>query len=113
MNASNIKEVLIAAKWILENYGWCQNSFITSNKDGVPRNYSRLKYVAADGADTNTACFCADGAIRSVECSLTLQEQAREHLEKYIKANVWGWNDGADRTKEEVLAAFDGAIATA
>lgn len=62
--------------------------------------------------DDPRACkFCMMGALRSLAVSEWLVEQAKSAIRAQIDASIVYWNDAAGRTQEEVLAAFDRAIA--
>ena len=92
--AKTAKEVLIAARWMLENIGWTQRKFF----------------------DLETRCMCASGALNRVECNdghgfdSAIREEARNKLVSVIRNDIITWNDNQFRTKEHVLAAFDAAI---
>jgi hypothetical protein len=86
--AETVKEVLIAARWILENVGWRQLGRIN-----YPRDY--------------TGPRCAVAAILSVETLDGLHDKARACL----PGDIVSINDRG--TKEQVFAVFDKAIAKA
>lgn len=100
--ATTVKEVLIAAKWILENHGWCQG-YYRKNAEGQD-------IYTLDGA----VCFCSIGAIMAVETAVEttdrLAEKATKLLDKASGSNVVFWNDMPGRTKKQVLKVFDQAI---
>lgn len=92
-----IAEILRKAKHILENDGWCQGTMHSSQG------------------------HCAIGALRVVSSGAGLMA-AREALENVIGTPAWisagysliaWWNDYPGRTKEEIIAKFDQAIASA
>lgn len=86
--AETVKEVLIAARWILENVGWRQLGWIN-----CPRDY--------------TGPRCAIAAIRSVETLDGLHDKARDCLPgDIVFINDYG-------TKAEIIAIFDEVIARA
>jgi hypothetical protein len=86
--AETVKEVLIAARWILNNVGWRQSGPITCSPD-------------------YTGPRCAIAAIRSVETLDGLHDKARACLPgDIVFINDYG-------TKEEIIAIFDKAIAKA
>lgn len=98
-----VKEVLIAAKWILENVGWCKGAY-AKDKFGdwlVP------------GEPHEVTCACSSGAIYLVEAPRKLQESAIFLLGTIVNSHVPTWNDLFSRTKEEVLQAFNKAITIA
>lgn len=85
------KEILIEAKRLLVEKGWCQNKF--SNLEGN---------------------LCAMEAIVLASPSLDFRFYPFELMIRVINERwISDWNDHPDRTKEEVLAAFDKAIAMA
>lgn len=99
--AKTVKEVLVAARWMLENVGWCQGEYQKDREDkyGVP------------------VAFCSTGAIYGVDKEGSpsqkdyIEDLAISHLMDEISGgSVITWNDKPERTKEEVLAAFDRAI---
>ena len=78
--------------------GWCQGAF-AANARGE-----------AVGVEDDDACrFCALGAIDRVAYSSNESRLASDCLERVIGCEAAGWNDHEERTKEEVLAAFDAA----
>lgn len=97
MKAKNTKEILTAAKWILENVGWIQGNFYKMDPTGN-------KYVG----------FCAVGALQQVEHDIDYGcDKAMNCLVEVIGVSLVYFNDAQGRTKEQVLAAFDTAIAAA
>lgn len=91
--AKNSTEVLKAAKWILENVGWCQGQYAKSDDDG--------KYLA----------FCASGAIDATVADWLIKSEAKDRLMVAISSVfIPEWNDGKRRTRAQVLKAFDKAI---
>jgi hypothetical protein len=98
--AKTVKEVLIAAKWMLENVGWCQKTF---------RKYST-------SGESPSCAFCSFGAIINVNYgSPGLIDKALAVLSKSIdtaSGSITIWNDDPKRTKSQVLAVFDKAIAS-
>ena len=81
------REVLVAARWILERHGWIQHAL------------------------RGPCGFCMRGAMGSVMC---VNEDVRWlALELLPQGCFTGWNDTPGRTKAEVLAAFDRAIESA
>ena len=93
--AKNVREVLIAAKWMLENVGWHKGSFV---------RYKKHKPIS----------FCLAGALENVYASeRILISQAVGVLWNIIKDNVVHYNDSPQTTKEDILALLDKAIANA
>jgi hypothetical protein len=91
---SSAKEILLAARWILENHTWMQNDF---------QSFNNGKWS-----------FCAVGAINQVKTDSRPQYQvARQLLNSVVGGSIVAYNDDEGRTKEEVLVAFDRAIAKA
>lgn len=91
--ASNPTEVLVAAKWLLENFGWNKGAY--------------AKY----GADKKVVSFCAIGAIAVIETDdPSLFSKAIDHLVSVVGGAIVPFNDNPKRTKKQVLKAFDKAI---
>ncbi len=103
-----IKEVLIAARWIIANFGWCQGSYAKS-KDGT-----KLWHLD-DEALKQASCFCLAGAIQAVDADETLEDEVLKFMDTLtgIDISAIQWNDIKTRTKKQVLALFDKAIAKA
>jgi hypothetical protein len=105
------REVLIEARRLIAEKGWTQDAYA---RDAKGRN------SLTEGFDGDPVCFCADGAIRWATHMHQGREEARCLLNKAIGNervfsgyDAWKWNDTPGRTKEEVLSAFDRAIALA
>jgi hypothetical protein len=92
--AKNTTEVLIAAKWLLENVGWIKGQQVHYPHGGsVP-----------DG-------FCASGAITWVMAeSYERKFRAYSFLESEMDRDILKFNDAPHTTKQHVLDAFDRAI---
>lgn len=91
--AKTTKEVLKAAKWMLENVGWNKGEFAKYSPNGTPIS------------------FCAAGAINRVEVNNdVLRGRARDKVSKTVGQNLVHFNDHPDTTKEQVLLVFDQAI---
>lgn len=92
--AKTVKEVLIAAKWMLEHVGWIQGKYMEK------------------GADGNPIAFCASEALnRVIPTNRDLRDRAQYLLSLHMDGgSIIGFNDDLGRTKEQVLAAFDKAI---
>src|ERR1700677_213193 len=102
--SKTVKEVLVAARWMIENIGWCQ---------GANLRNSQGKYIALDDAGEykNVASLCTIGAIVMVEAPEQTKNTAYIRLSRIIDHTVISqWNDEPTRTKQEVLSAFDKAI---
>jgi hypothetical protein len=119
--AKTVKEVLVAAKWILENIGWHQGSFYKDKKDN--RMIYPIDITSPDVLST-LGSFCAVGAINVVEKAdynpdtetSALQQKTFDTLVEFLPfsvRNIPYWNDAIGRTKQEVLAVFDKAIEVA
>lgn len=93
--ATTVKEVLKAARWIIDNVGWCQ---------GYYRKNAQGQDVYDD---SQAACFCSVGALLAVETS---NQNLTTIAENLLNKDVVTWNDTPGRTKEEILKGFDLAI---
>lgn len=105
MKAKTAKEVLIAARWIIENVGWCQNAYYKDANGETGWNFIN--------PPVSVSCACASGAIYFVEADSELHVAALNILFKNIPpigTTISGWNDQPGRTKKQVLAAFNKAI---
>lgn len=103
MKAKTVKETLVAARWILENVGWCQGYYF---KDAEGRDASTLH-------PEDIHCACTLGALSLVEKEDPgLYMGALRILEPLVGKGtmIARWNDQEGRTKEEVLDLFDRAI---
>ena len=68
MQATTPKQVLIAAKWIMEHFGWCQGSYYqVKTQDGGTRKEFHKLQVNKD----NLAGCCLQGAIDIVDADCT------------------------------------------
>ncbi len=97
--AKSAKEVLIAARWILENVGWCQGDFQRWERDAKGRIVNPVKPWS----------FCAIGALNIVCCkNLNSLVNAKIALGRLtgLGESIVSYNDIPGRTKEEVLALF-------
>lgn len=91
-----IKEVLTAARWMIDNIGWCQNKSSTQDQNG--------KYTG----------FCSVGAIWQVEADFTVKQYTFRFMEQHIPGGLIAfWNDQPGRTKTQVLNQFDRMIEAA
>lgn len=91
-------EILKGARALIEK-GWCQGRYATDT-NGAP---------ASERSD-NAVCFCISGAL------FRLGAGAGAPASYAVRAAIdyaylVAWNDKRGRTKEQVLAAFDKAIA--
>ncbi len=95
-----LREVLVEARRILENVGWCQGT------------YARDENSVAILTDDPGACqFCVMGALYFASDDSDVEEEARALLNTVVEGSIVAYNDAPGRTKEEVLAVFDLAIA--
>ncbi len=101
MNPVAVKELLVAGKLRIER-GWCQKS------------YGQYKM------HTDRTSYCASGAIRNARDSGISEMNQDEMdalrvlavcLKSRSEADIISFNDERGRTKEEVLALYDRAIA--
>jgi hypothetical protein len=102
---TTVLQILTKARDLIEKKGWTQNSN-ARNKNG--------KEVLEH--NRNAVCFCASGAIWRAGGRCWNQEidDAEEILISCIRnQEIVEWNDQEGRTKKQVLAAFDRAIAKA
>jgi hypothetical protein len=91
-----IRDILIKAKRILIERGWCQGAYWKGKHEafcclGAIANSSRDKLTSEDCMNYCDAC---DRLKTSIKCD-----------------DIPAWNDSPERTKTEILAAFDRAIA--
>lgn len=103
MKATTPKQVLIAIKWILQHYDWCQNHFYSSNKGEDASRFSIL-----EGTET-LKCCCLDGAYSLVEADDDAANKAYALMRKATGGVVY-WNDVQGRTKKQVIAMLNRLI---
>jgi hypothetical protein len=99
-----VKEQLIAARAKIEA-GWTQHEFardVDGNSLGL--HPKRIDFSKA-------ACVCMSGALEAVGAEGHVDGLAYEALRAHTSVILSTWNDDKRRTKEEVLAVFDKAIA--
>jgi hypothetical protein len=107
MKAQTVKEVLIATKYILEHTGWCQGTYY------LDRGGDLLDFnIRHDATKHNQigAC-CLSGAAFLVETDQLTLQKAREAISNIANQSIVGFNDKPGRTKKQVLAMLDKAIA--
>ena len=104
MSARTPAEILREAKRLIEEKGWCQGA------DAIDR---RGRPVLARSGDA--ASFCIAGALFAASFAEHGEEQAIKLFRHCIPEtlSLAQWNDEPLRTPEQVLAAFDRAIALA
>lgn len=105
MKAKTATEVLQAARWILENVGWCQGSYYKDKNGSVVGLSARYN-------PENVACACALGSIYLVEADdpHSIDNAITALAEASKLDSIADFNDDPVRTKEEVLNLFDRAI---
>ena len=100
--AKTVREVLVAAKWIVQHIGWTKNGY--GKKDGETLGWG----------DRDGDCFCAVGACGVVEAAYELREDARLFLNRACGSrSMLGFNDSRSTTKVKILQKFDEAIVLA
>lgn len=94
------KEILVAARALIAEKGWC-TGVMARDANGH----------AVGEQDSNAACYCVLGALTAANGD----EIPNSVYVAFAYANgaesIVDWNDVKGRTKEEVLEAFDKAIA--
>lgn len=109
----NVIKVLTGAKKLLEEKGWTQGA-LSSYHDGYCVVGALSESAAAMNADDRDtaysaailALYKATGFYNPIySTAITLSERA-----VYTSQYIFEWNDYPERTKDEVLAVFDGAI---
>jgi len=103
---SSVVAVLAEARRLISEVGWTQDAM------------ARAAGLLIDPMAPNADCFCSVGAIKrasgDTSDSAIGHHGAWEALSRTTNSeSVMEWNDTPGRTKEEVLAAFDRAIAKA
>lgn len=114
-------EILTQGKQNIVDLGWAQGDYIVTSED--PRNETakvcgvctlgacRLALLGIEEVTPKTEVFLA--RILTVE-DYTAYQDAVDLLEHATgDYDVAGWNDSSERTKADVLAAFDAAIEAA
>lgn len=105
MKATTVKEVLVATRWIIQHYGWCQGHSYIDNH-GEPTDESEAITDSFGGA-------CLSGAMQLVECDVIVRHYASMRVQNTGMSYIPTWNDMPGRTKEEVLSLLDRLIAEA
>ena len=108
------KDILTSGKAFVEHWGWTQGR-LAMNEDGRE----------VEEYDDGAVCFCAEGAIRRAGYEMWkvnagepreiagAVDAALEAIGDLAGDFVHDWNDHPDRTRDEVVAIFDRAIAKA
>jgi len=91
MKAKTVKQVLEAARWMLENVGWVKYQYVAKVNG---------KYVG----------LCAFGALEMVEAENNHLVQAQDRLREEMDGSIIRFNDRPDITKRMVINAFKRAI---
>lgn len=91
-----LSEILRAGKQRIETLGWCQGDEKAMGHDG------KLGYC--------TATAMCDGDLKSSLDAIGFLKKVNGIDDK---AGIFVWNDAPERTKEDVIAAYDKAIAEA
>ena len=104
--AKTVKEVLIAARWILENIGWCQDAS-AKRENGTSIQGS---FFIEPGH-----CYCASGAIDIIDTHHnSLKSHAARLVDEAARSltglSIIACNDMPGRTKKKMLEVFDLAI---
>lgn len=94
-----IKEVLVQAKQILVQQGWCQGQY-TDNKGRCCMSEAIQRVHNPD--PKHSWLSEEDGT-----------SQAHSFLYKFLRGSIAKWNDTDGRTQEEVLSKLDEAIEAA
>jgi hypothetical protein len=105
MKAKTPKEVLIAARYILSHWGWCQGTD-ARDKQGQILEFPKEHFE-------NLGSVCAVGAVSIVEADFEPLQAAHHILDMVVSdqfPTIIRYNDTPGRTKQEVLAVFDKAI---
>lgn len=93
MKAKTSTEVLQAAKWMIDNVGWCKKVFTRTDEKG------------------KVLGMCATQAIFSVEVDdAHIRVEAHNRLEKVMDGSVVGFNDADKTRKRDIIRAFNKAI---
>jgi hypothetical protein len=108
MKAKTVKQALIAMRYILNRYGWCQGNYYV-DKQG---NSIISPYQGPLGG------CCLSGARDLVECDdydtwCQIRYQINSRIWNVIGimyATIPAWNDHPNRTKQEVLDLLDKLI---
>jgi len=114
--ANNPREVLMATRWMLQRYGWCQGRSYISSKD-FPNSMAYLDRSHIISGVYPLTHACLTGFLNLVECSeedrrLALSQIQREvsRMTKGTIVTAISWNDIPSRTKKEVVSLLDKLI---
>jgi hypothetical protein len=110
MKAKTVKEVLVAAKWLLQNYDWNQAAWYITT-DGLRLNSPEWFIVARKQNRLQLKSCCISGAVQLVNTDKDTKEMALLSLQSAARTdNIINWNDWNGRTKEQVIKLLDKAI---
>lgn len=104
--AKNAKEVLIASKWIINHIGWSKGTMYRDQKRR-PISNENSKHP-----EKVYSC-CLVGAIELVKADEKALEHAKGILMRATNGSIVCWNDTPGRTKSDVRAVLNKAIANA
>lgn len=105
--AKTAKEVLVATKWIINRIGWSKGTMYRDQKRRLlPFNYSKKH------PEKVYSC-CLIGAIELVNADDAVMSKAKVLLMRATNGDIVSWNDTPERTKKDVRAVLNKAIANA
>jgi hypothetical protein len=106
MKVATAKEVLVAAKWLLDHYGWTR---LTMWRTPKGEEIGQAIFIT-DGTRKLGSC-CLLGALSLVECTPQAKSEAHLAILNAIYAPyISFWNDDPDRTKQDVIVLLDKLI---
>jgi hypothetical protein len=108
MKATTVKDVLIASKWLIDRYGWCQVYSYTST-DGEGFNEAERIF----SGEKTLASACLNGAIHLVETDSSVLLQTINLIRDEVDGYPMWYNDCVCKSKEQVIALLDKLIAKA
>ena len=111
MKAKSPKQVLIAAKWMLENVGWCKGNYV-SYKDSIGLEIESLCILGAiNRVEIDEDKVGIHSAAKSMIWELIKKQKQNSSL--HMDSAIGTWNDESKRTKKEVIQLLNKAIAQA
>ena len=107
MKAKTAKEVLIATKWIINHIGW--------SKGTMYRDQKRRVLLCKDSKQHPEKVYscCLIGAIELVNADSPILDEAKDIIMRATNGSIVSWNDTKGRTKSDVRAVLNKAIANA
>lgn len=114
--SAEVTATLIGARRLLAEVGWTQGAFARNAAGNVLSDSCGFAgaYDVAGVLREVAACYCAEGAIAAAAPTLLAAYAAVAVVRRAAGACcLHRWNDARGRTREEVLEAFDRAIALA